>query len=206
MDCGSSWALLRVTAVAVVYVGRAQVTARCAGGLKGSQPQFPLHLRDASPQFCLHFCRCAGVTPPRLTTQGSPEHTCARMLERYPNGASVFTTGLGSGASACRSWAVRRPVEALAEARLAGPNARNTPMGRTPSPATVAPEMSMLGEPISVGVPAGRPAPRLDPDPAAIATACPVDPFEGGSDLLGGSDRGSRRGTGQRGRIEPVDE
>jgi hypothetical protein len=32
MDCGSSWTLLRITIVAVVDVGRAQVAARCAGG------------------------------------------------------------------------------------------------------------------------------------------------------------------------------
>jgi hypothetical protein len=35
MDCGSSWALLRITAVAVVGVGRAQVAARYAGGPPG---------------------------------------------------------------------------------------------------------------------------------------------------------------------------
>ena len=102
MDCGSSWALLRVTAVAVVYVGRAQVTARCAGGLKGSQPQFPLHLQGCFAAILPSFLSVRGCNSPRLTTRGSPEHTCARMLERYPNGASVFTTGLGSGASACR--------------------------------------------------------------------------------------------------------
>ena len=33
MDCGSSWTLFRITAVAVVDVGRAQVAAECAGGL-----------------------------------------------------------------------------------------------------------------------------------------------------------------------------
>ena len=32
MDCGSSWTLPRITAVAVVDVGRAQLAARCAGG------------------------------------------------------------------------------------------------------------------------------------------------------------------------------
>jgi hypothetical protein len=35
MDCGSSWTLLRITTVAVVDVGRAQVAARCAGGYHG---------------------------------------------------------------------------------------------------------------------------------------------------------------------------
>ena len=52
MDCGSSWTLLRITVVAVVDVGRAQVAARCAGGPQGqgSQLVFPLHFRNASPQ------------------------------------------------------------------------------------------------------------------------------------------------------------
>ena len=35
MDCGSSWTLLTITAVAVVDVGRAQVAASCAGGHQG---------------------------------------------------------------------------------------------------------------------------------------------------------------------------
>jgi hypothetical protein len=35
MDCGSSWTLLRITAVAVVDVGRAQVAARCADDSQG---------------------------------------------------------------------------------------------------------------------------------------------------------------------------
>jgi hypothetical protein len=57
---------LSVTAVAVVYVGRAQVAARCAGGpprVRLPTVVFP-SLRDASPHFCLCFCRCAGVPPP----------------------------------------------------------------------------------------------------------------------------------------------
>jgi hypothetical protein len=57
MDCGSSWTLLRITVVAVIDVGRAQVAARCAGDHQrvalptGVSPS----LRDASPQFCLMF-------------------------------------------------------------------------------------------------------------------------------------------------------
>ena len=52
MDCGSSWTLLRITAVAVVDVGRAQVAARSVGSpLRVRLPTgFPLHSRDASPQ------------------------------------------------------------------------------------------------------------------------------------------------------------
>ena len=48
MDCGSSWTLLRITAVAVVDVGRAQVAARCAGDSpKGKAPNcsFPFTAR-----------------------------------------------------------------------------------------------------------------------------------------------------------------
>jgi hypothetical protein len=52
MDCGSSWTLLRITTVAVVDVGRAQVAARCTGD--PPRVRLPtlvsLHLRDASPQ------------------------------------------------------------------------------------------------------------------------------------------------------------
>jgi hypothetical protein len=36
MDCGSSWMLLRITAIAVVDVGRARLAARCAGGRQGA--------------------------------------------------------------------------------------------------------------------------------------------------------------------------
>jgi hypothetical protein len=35
LDCGSSWTLLRIIAVAVVDAGRAEVAARCAGGPQG---------------------------------------------------------------------------------------------------------------------------------------------------------------------------
>jgi hypothetical protein len=65
---------LSVTAVAVVYVGRAQVAARCAGGpprVRLPTVVFP-SLRDASPHFCLCFCRCAGVPPPEIQT--NPTH------------------------------------------------------------------------------------------------------------------------------------
>ena len=68
---------LSITVVAVVDVGRDLSPARYAGRLTSKSPGWcSLSMRDASPQCCLHFCRCAGVPPPEIASFGG-RHTRA---------------------------------------------------------------------------------------------------------------------------------
>jgi hypothetical protein len=63
MDCGSSWAILWIATVAVVDVGRAQVTARCTGDRQGQGSQLYSNFTRAmlSHNCAMRFGRVARV-------------------------------------------------------------------------------------------------------------------------------------------------
>ena len=72
MDCGSSWTLLRVTTVAVVYVGRAQVAARCAGGRQGLPTAVSPSLAGCFAAILPSFLSVRGCNSPETDHAGKP--------------------------------------------------------------------------------------------------------------------------------------